>query len=158
MGLSLLSGSPGFHLTPMAELLLSRHTAVGSEFSLNTQYGVPLLWYPYFKYYFTARGSKLRPYADAGPLLILNVPNAPHFGVLLGGGVNIHVAGKLYLTPDALVGPVFSYGGGIYPFVYRPFTWGYENHGLGPVWVGTYSAPGETVLLFSLRGGIRYEI
>jgi len=158
MGLSLLGGSPGFHLTPMAERMMGRSMAVGTEFSLNTQFGVPLLWYPYVKYYFPSHGSKLRPYVDAGPLLILNVPGAPDFGILFGGGVNIHLAGNLSFAPDVLFGPVFGYGGGLSAFAYRPFYWGYQTYGLGPVWIGAYDAPGETIFALSVRAGLRYEM
>src|SRR5438093_5111 len=83
---------------------------VGSEFSINTQYGAPLIWYPYFKYYFGIRGSQWRPFASAGPVLALNVPNGPCFGFLFGGGINIPVANRLYLAPNVLLGPVFGYG------------------------------------------------
>lgn len=153
MGLSLLGGSAGFHLTPMAELLFNRNVGVGSEFSINTQYGVPLLWYPYFKYYFSIRGSKLKPYANIGPVLTLNIPNAPYFGILFGGGVNIPIANKVYLAPDILLGPVFGVGGG----AYNLFLYG-NYYGMGVYSASTYSFPGETVFTFSIRGGFRYEI
>ncbi len=153
MGLSLLGGSAGFHLTPVAELLFNQSAAMGSEFSINTQYGAPLIWHPYFKYYFGIHGSQWKPYASAGPLLAMNVPNGPCFGILFGGGVNIPVANRLYLSPNVLLGPIFGYGGGVYPFILRGFYWGYETYGLT-----SFTLPSTTILAFTVRGGIRYEI
>jgi hypothetical protein len=46
MGLSLLGGSLGFQMTPRAEVLFNRSVGVGSEFSINTQYDVPLTTFP----------------------------------------------------------------------------------------------------------------
>ena len=112
MGLSMLDRSAGFHLTPMAELFFNRNAAVGSEFSINTQYGMPLIWHAYFNYYFGIPGSHVKPYARAGPLLAANVPNGPCFGILFGGGVNIPLAHRLYLAPDVRLGPIFGFGGG----------------------------------------------
>jgi hypothetical protein len=154
----LLGGSAGLVFTPTLEVGLGRSLAAGSEFNINTQQGAPLLWYPYFRYYFELRGSRFRPYANAGPVLLLNIPNAPYFGILLGGGINIPLANGLSLVPDFQIGPVFSVGAGIYPYAYRPFYWGYQTYGLGPVWIGQYSTTGETILAFSVRAGIRYDI
>ncbi len=153
MGLSLLGGSPGFQMTPMGEMLFNRNIGVGSEFSINTQFNAPLIWHPYLKYYFSVRGSQWKPHISAGPLLAFNVPNGPSFGILLGGGVNIPLANKLYLAPNLLVGPVFGYGGGTYPFILRAYYWGFETYGLT-----SYKVPSATVLVFSIRAGIRYEI
>ncbi len=153
MGLSSLDGSAGFHLTPMAEFLFNRNMGIGTEFSVNTQYGTPLLWYPYFKYYFDIRGSRLRPYADVGPVMMLNVPDAPCFGILFGCGLNIPVAGHLYLTPDIQLGPVFNVGGG----TYNLFLYG-NYYGTGAYSASSYTVPGVTVFVFSIRGGIRYEL
>jgi len=153
MGLSLLGGSPGFHMTPMAELHFHGGMAVGSEFSINTQYGAPLIWHPYFKYYIGIRGAQWKPYASAGPLLALNVPNGPCFGILFGGGVNVPLASRLFLSPNILFGPVFGYGGGNYPLIVSGNYWGYQTFGLT-----SFSLPSMTIMVFSLRGGIRYEI
>jgi hypothetical protein len=117
-----------------------------------------MLWYSYFKYYFDIRGSHLKPYANAGPVLLLNIPNAPYFGILFGGGINIPLAHGLYLAPEMQIGPIFSVGAGVYPYAYRPFYWGYQTYGLGPVWIGLASSSGETILAYSARVGIRYEI
>ena len=157
-GLSMFDGSAGFVLAPSAELLFNRTMAVGSELSINTHQGAPLLWYPYFKYYFDVRGSGFRPYANAGPVLLLNITNAPYFGILFGGGINIPLGRGLSLAPDMQVGPIFAVGAGVYPYAYRPFYWGYQTYGLGPVWFGQYSATGETILAFSVRMGMRYEL
>ena len=73
VGVSVVDGSAGFHLTPVAEYLFTQNMGVGSEFSVNTQYTSPLLLHPYLKYYFDIRGSRLRPYAKAGPVLTLKV-------------------------------------------------------------------------------------
>jgi hypothetical protein len=153
MGLSVLGGSAGFHTTPMAEYLFNRHVAVGSELSINTQYGAPLIWYPYFKYYMGIQGSPWRPYASAGPLLAFNVPNGPCFGFLFGAGVNIPVARRLYLAPDVVFGPVYGFGGGAFPFILRGYYWGIETYGLTSIGIS-----GVTVFTFSVRGGIRYEM
>jgi len=154
MGMSLLNGSGGFHLTPMAELLFNQNMGVGSEFSINTQYGVPLLWHPYFRYYFNIRGSKLRPYANAGPVLTLNIPNAPHFGILFGGGINIPIADGLYLAHDILLGPIFGVGGGT-RFI---FLSGYYPGDVQAYSASAYRIPSVTVFAFSIRGGVRYEL
>jgi len=153
MGLSLLDGTAGFHITPAAELVFNGTMGVGTEFSINTQYGVPLFWYPYFKYYFGVPGSKLRPYANAGPVMTFNTPNAPSFGVLFGAGVNIPIANRLYIVPDVQFGPVFGVGGGEYPFILSGYYWGYQTYGLT-----SFSYPSSTVFAFSIRGGIRYEL
>lgn len=152
-GLSVLGGSPGLQLTPATELLINQNIGIGSEFSINTQYSAPLIWYPYFKYYFSIHGSQVRPFASVGPVLALNVPNGPCFGFLFGGGFKIPVARRLYLAPNVLLGPIFNYAGGAFPFVLRGYYWGFETYGLL-----TYKIPSVTVFAFSLRGGIEYEI
>ena len=152
-GLSLLGGSPGFHITPMAEILVNRNTGVGTEFSVNTQYGAPLIWHPYFKYYIGIRGSQLVPYASVGPVLMFNVANGPSFGFLFGGGINIPVAHKLYLAPNVQLGPIFGVGGGVRPLVTTGYYWGQFTYGMT-----TYTVPSVTIFAFSIRGGIRYEI
>ncbi len=50
MGMSLLDRASGFQLSPSGEYLFKRTMAVGTEFSINTEYATPLLWYTYFKY------------------------------------------------------------------------------------------------------------
>ncbi|MBX2990237.1 MAG: hypothetical protein KF749_03605 [Bacteroidetes bacterium] len=153
MGLSVFGGSPGLHVTPSAEVLFSRHLAVGSEFSINTQYGAPLILHPYFKCYFDIRGSQWRPFASVGPVLAFNVSDGPRFGFLFGAGFNIPVARKLYLSPNILIGPVFNVGGGQLPLFLRGYYWGIETYGL------TFTTvPGITVLAFTLRGGLRFEL
>lgn len=153
LGLSSLGGAAGFHLTPVADFHFNRTMGMGIEFSINTQYGAPLLLYPYFKYHFDIRGSRLRPFAEVGPVMMLNVPDAPCLGVLFGGGVNITVAGNLYLTPDILLGPVFDVGGG----TYNLFLYG-NYYGIGVYSASSYALPGQTVFVFCIRGGIRYEL
>lgn len=153
LGLSVLDGYAGFHITPVAELLLNRNMGMGSEFSVNTQYGAPLLWYPYFKYYFTISGSRVRPYADAGPVLTLNVPGGPNFGFLIGGGANIPVTGRLSLAPDIVLGPVFNvYGGSYNLFLYGNY------YGNGAYSASSYTVPGVTILVLFVRAGVRYEL
>lgn len=152
-GLSVFGGSPGFHVTPAAEILFNRHVAAGSEFSINTQYGAPLIFHPYFKYYFDIRGSQWRPFASVGPVLALNVSDGPRFGFLFGTGFNIPVARSLYFSPNVLLGPVFNVGGGRLPLFLRGYYWGIETYGL------TFTnVPGVTVFAFTLRAGLRYEI
>ncbi len=153
MGLSSLDRSSGFQLSPTAELLFNQTMGVGTEFSVNTQYGTPLLWYTYFRYYFDIRGSGVRPYANAGPLLALNVPNGPSFGLLVGGGVNIPVAGDLYVAPEIQLGPAFDVGGG----TYNLFLYG-NYYGTGAYSASSYTVPGETVLFLSVRAGLRYRL
>lgn len=153
LGVSSIGGSPGFHLTPAGEFLFNRNIGVGTEFSVNTQYTSPILWYPYLKYYVTIRGSEWRPYATAGPVLAMNVPNGPCFGALFGAGVNIPVGPGLYVGPSMLIGPVFGYGGGGYPMLLHAYYWGIPTYGLL-----VPSTAGETILVFSLRAAIRYEL
>ncbi len=153
IGMSIIDGSAGFHLTPVAEYLFNRSMGIGSEFSVNTQYSSPMLWHPYFKYYFNIHGSGLRPYAKAGPVLTLKVPNAPCFGILFGGGINLPIASRLYIAPDVMLGPIFGVGGGTQPFILPGVYWEYNAYSLG-----AYSYPSVTVFLFSVRAGIRYEL
>lgn len=153
MGVSSLDGWAGFQLAPIAELRFDKHMGVGSELSINTQYGVPLLWYSYFKYYFDIPGSAFRPYANAGPVLTLNIPGAPHFGILFGGGISVPLTRGLYFVPDMQFGPVFGVGGGEVPFILTGYYWGYQTYGLG-----SYSTSSTTVFSFCVRAGIRYEL
>jgi hypothetical protein len=139
-GLSLLDGTAGFHIGPMAEAFFNKNMAVGSEISINTQSGTPVIWYNYFKYHFAIQGSKLKPYGDAG-LLLNFMTGGPYFGLLFGGGVNIPMAPKLFISPELQMGPIFSVGGGTYS--------------LGPY---SYTVEGSTLFAFIIRGGIRYEL
>jgi hypothetical protein len=100
MGLSTLDGYLGFHIAPMAELAFNRNMAIGSEFSLNTQSGLPLQLYPYFKYFISISNSAVRPYVNAGPVMTLNIPGSPSFGILFGGGANIPIARGISIAPD----------------------------------------------------------
>jgi hypothetical protein len=153
MGLSSLDGWTGFQIAPTAEFFFSSTMGVGSELSINTQYGAPLLWYSYFKYSFHLPGSALRPYASAGPVMALNIPGAPDFGILFGAGVNIPIARGLSLVPDMIFGPVFGVGGGEVPFILSGYYWGYQTYGLS-----SYSVSSTTIFTFCIRGGIRYEL
>lgn len=139
-GLSLLDGTAGFHIGPMAEMALQRNLAVGTELSINTQGGTHAIWYTYGKYHFALQGSKLKPYGDAG-LLLDFATGGPYFGLLFGGGVNIPVAPKLAVAPELQMGPIFSVGGGSYT--------------IGPF---TYDVDGSTVFTVLIRAGIRYEL
>ncbi|MBP1646932.1 MAG: hypothetical protein H6Q30_377 [Bacteroidetes bacterium] len=152
-GLSVVDGSPGFHLTPVAEYLFNRSMGIGTEFSANTQFSAPVLWYPYFKYYFNVRGSKLRPYANLGPLLTFHLSSSPSFGILLGGGLNIPIVGNLYLAPDFVLGPVFNVGGGTSAMVLQGWYWGIHTAGLL-----TRTYPGYTIFVYTFRAGIRVEL
>lgn len=140
MGISLFDGTAGLHIGPMGEVLFEKNMAAGSEFSINTQGGTPLLWYNYFKYFFTLPGSKLKPYGDAG--LVLNfMTGGPYFGLLFGGGVNIPIANKLVASPELQMGPIFGVGGGSYR--------------VGPV---VFEAESATLFTVIIRGGIRYDL
>ena len=152
VGVSVVDGSAGFHLTPVAEYLFNQSIGVGSEFSVNTQYTSPLLWHPYFKYYFDIGGSRLRPYAKAGPVLALKVPNAPCFGVLFGGGINIPIAGRVSLTPDFMLGPIYGVGGG------SVVVWFANIYGTGVYNAIPYTFAPVTIFVYSIRAGVRYEL
>lgn len=153
IGMSSFDGSAGFHFTPVAEMLFNSSMGVGTEFSINTQYGMPILWYPYFKYYFRLHDSKVRPYANVGPVMMVNILNAPYFGILFGGGANIPIAHKLFLAPDATFGPVFGVGKRTYALTL------YGNYyGDGYYSASSYSVPGRTIFSFSVRAGIRYVL
>ncbi len=153
LGMSTFDGSFGFHVTPMAEVLLNRNMGVGTELSINTQEGTPLLLYMYFKYYFRIHGSRWKPYAYAGPEVAFDVPNAPGFGVLFGSGVDIPVGGNLYLAPDIVFGPVFDVGSK----TYNLFLYG-NYYGMGAYGASSYTVPGGSVFVFFIRAGIRYEL
>ena len=153
VGLSMLDKTAGFHLTPVAEYLFNRTVGIGSEFSVNTQYSAPLLWYPYLKVYFTIHGSELRPYANVGPVLTMHISSATCFGLLLGGGVNIPITGRVYLTPDVLFGPVFNVGGGTYAY-----TWFANYYGMGVYNALFQTYPSVNLFIWTIRGGIRVEI
>lgn len=141
IGLSIYGGAVGLHIGPMAEVLLGKSFAIGSEFNINTQGGTPLQWYPYGKYYFSISGSKLRPYANLG-LGLYFYTGGPYFAIQGGGGVNIPVANKLFISPELQLGPVFGSGGGS----------AYDYYGY---YVGGASS---TVFAVIIRCGIRYEI
>ena len=152
-GVSSFGGSMGIHITPMAEMLFNRSFSVGSEFSLNTQYGTPLIIHPYAKYYIPLQGSQLLPYADAGPLVALNAADGICLGALFGGGVNIPVGNRLFIAPDLQAGPVFGVGRRNSYFIIAGSYWGYNAYSLA-----LNNIPGVTAFLFYLRCGIRYEI
>lgn len=109
-GLSISSGSfnssAGLQIGPMAELLIGKNMAVGTEFNINTQAGTPIEWADYFKYFFDVKGSKIRPYANAGFGLWF-LTGGPYFGIRFGGGANFPIAKNLYIPADLQLGPVF---------------------------------------------------
>lgn len=142
-GISIYDGAAGFHIGPMSEVIFGRSFAVGSEFNINTQGGTPIHWYPYAKYYFNIPGSQLRPYANLGMSLYFYT-GGPYFGIQGGGGVNIPIANKLFVSPELQLGPVFGTGGG---GGYFDYFYGY-----------TVGGTSRTVFSVIIRGGIRYEI
>lgn len=113
MGLSVVSAgggsAAGFQIGPAFEMVFDRNFAIGTEFNINTQTGTPLEWADYFKYYFTIKGSQVRPYADFGFNLWFYT-GGPYFGLRFGGGADIPVARNLSVTPDVVLGPVFASG------------------------------------------------
>lgn len=151
-GMSVLDGTAGFHITPVAEYLIDHTMGIGSEFSANTQYVSPVLWYPYFRYYINIRDSRLRPYANLGPLFALHLSSSPSFGILLGGGIKIPIAGNFYLAPDFVLGPIFGVGGGSvavwFPNIYNTGIYNAIPYNFSPA----------TVFMYSIRAGIRAEL
>jgi len=111
IGMSVVSGGggsdAGFQIGPMGEVILNKNLSVGSEFTINTQGGNPVIWLNYFKYYFAVSGSKIKPYAEAGFLLDI-VTGGPYFGILFGGGANFWIAPNLYVPAELHLGPVFA--------------------------------------------------
>jgi hypothetical protein len=111
LGMSLVTGGgstdAGFQIGPMGEALITKNIAVGSEFTINTQSGTPVIWGNYFKYYFEVQGSDIKPYADAGFLLAF-VTGGPYFGINFGGGANFPIAKNLYIPADIQLGPLFA--------------------------------------------------
>lgn len=152
-GLSVMDGTAGFHFTPVAEYLIDHTMGIGSEFSANTQFVAPILWYSYFKYYVTLRSSRLRPFANIGPLFAWHLSSSPSFGILLGGGISIPISGNFYLTPNFVLGPVFGVGGATLPFILPGSYWGYNTWSLG-----SYNIPSVTIFVYSVRAGIRVEL
>jgi hypothetical protein len=141
MGISIYDGSAGFHIGPMGEVAFSKSFSVGSEFDINTQSGTPIAWNAYGKYYFAIPGSKVQPYADFGMALYFYT-GGPYFGLQFGGGANIPIASKLYISPEVQLGPVFGTGGGGY----------YDYYGV------YYGGSSSTVFAVLIRAGIRYAI
>lgn len=139
-GISIFDGSAGFHFGPMAEASLSKNLAIGTEFTINTHTGTPILWWNQVKYYFDVQGSNLEPYADGGFVLDF-MTGGPYFGLLFGGGVNIPVDGRLSISPELQMGPIFSVGGGR---ISTPF--------------GSFDVEGTTIFTVLMRAGIRYEL
>jgi len=111
LGMSIVSGggssNAGFQIGPLGEVIFNKNFAVGSEFTINSQAGTPVVWVNYFKYYFKVTGSKIRPYADGGFLLDF-VASGPYFGLLFGGGANFWLARDMYIPADIQLGPIFG--------------------------------------------------
>jgi len=111
LGMSLVTGGgstdAGLQIGPMGEALLTKNIAIGSEFTINTQPGTPVVWGNYFKYYFDVPQSEIMPYADAGFFLDF-VTGGPYFGISFGGGANFPIAKNLYIPADIQIGPVFT--------------------------------------------------
>jgi hypothetical protein len=94
---------------PMAEVLLGRGLAIGSEFNIITATGTPIEWANYFKYYFMVPGSKIKPFANGGFGLVFQT-GGPYFDIRFGGGANFEVGRNLYIAPELQLGPVFATG------------------------------------------------
>ena len=120
MGL-VISTSPSsvdLGIGPMAEVLIGKGPAVGTEFNIITATGTPIEWANYFKYYFTVPGSKVKPFANAGFGLVF-VTGGPYFDLRFGGGANFEVARNLYAAPELQLGPVFATGNAYFIIVIR---------------------------------------
>ncbi len=139
-GLSITDGSAGFHIGPMAEYLFDKNSSVGTDFSINTQSGTPLIWWTFYRYRFAVSGSKVKPFANGGPLLTF-VSGGPYFGLLFGGGVDIPVMKNLYIAPEFQGGPVFGVGGSSTSFFGQ-----------------TIKTEGKTVFAMALRASVHYQI
>jgi len=122
MGISVASGggftSAGFHLGPMAEVLIGKGPAVGTELNINTQTGTPIEWANYFKHYFTVPGSKVKPYANAGFGLYF-FTGGPYFDIRFGGGAQFEVGRNLYVPAELQLGPIFATGTTGFVFIIR---------------------------------------
>jgi hypothetical protein len=152
VGMSVLDGTAGFHITPVAEYLIDHTMGIGSEFSANTQYVSPVLWYPYFRYYIDIRDSKLKPYANLGPLFAWHLSSSPSVGILLGGGIKIPIARNFYLAPDFVLGPIFGVGGG------SVAVWFANIYNTGIYNAIPYNFAPVTVFAYLIRAGIRCEL
>ncbi len=139
-GLSITDGAAGFHIGPMAEYLLNKTSSVGTDFSINTQSGTPLIWWTFYRYRFAVSGSKVKPYVDGGPLLTF-VSGGPYFGLMFGGGVDIPVAKNLSVAPEFQGGPVFGVGGSTTTFLGQ-----------------TMKTEGRTIFAMALRAAVHYQI
>lgn len=152
-GVSRLSESAGLQIAPTVEVFFTRQFAVGTEISVNTQYGAPMMWHAYAKYRLVLGRSRVAPFASVGPTVAFNIPNGPSFGLLFGGGVEIPVGDGLSVAPNIVAGPIFGVGGGVRPLVMTGWYWGYFTSGLT-----TYTVPSTTILALSVRVGLRYEL
>lgn len=99
-------GGVALQFGPMGEYVFGPGFAVGTELTINTFTGTPIAWVDYFKYYFSIRGSSIKPYAHTGIGLIF-ATGGPYFAILFGGGANFPVAKNLYIPADLTLGPIF---------------------------------------------------
>ncbi len=97
----------GLQIGPMFETIFNKNIAIGTELLINTQAGTIVAWNDYFKYYFTIKGSKIKPYADIGISLWFPT-GGPYFGIIFGGGADIPVAKNLSVPIDLQLGPILG--------------------------------------------------
>ena len=111
-GLSLASANgsstSGFQLGPTFDMSFGKGR-LGSDFTINTQNGNPVIWANYFKYLFYLSGSKIIPYADGGFSLWF-VTGGPYFGLQFGGGAYFPLTKDISIPADIQIGPVFTTG------------------------------------------------
>ena len=117
-GISVFSSggsSSGLQLGPTFDVVVSPNLLLGSELTLNTQNGTPVIWGNTAKYLLQIPRSDIRPYVDGGFNLVF-VTGGPYFGLQFGGGAWFPIGNNLVVPADIQMGPVFTTGSSTFYF------------------------------------------
>lgn len=117
-GISVFSyggSSAGLQLGPTFDAVVSPNLLLGSELTLNTQDGTPVIWGNTAKYLLQLPRTDIRPYVDGGFNLVF-VTGGPYFGLQFGGGAWFPIGNNLVVPADIQMGPVFTSGSSTFYF------------------------------------------